>query len=286
MTELPILLPRVEDLATLPIRQLIQIKKLLEKYFASNGVNVALYKALKTKETREFKRKVKDTIKKQVLAVVQLDNVAQHFAVIKKQKKSDFFDEWTPFVDTFEGGAMTLFAFLVFSGEIGGQSALDKIKEGLTFDLVNKLIKEELGQRIGFLEKALDKTTQDWITESIEIGRRNGATALQIVKDIRGKLEKTAESRAEIITETELVTAMGIVEVEVYKRNGIRYVKWVTSEDERVCSICMGNEYAGEVKVGDEFPSGNASVPAHLLCRCLLLPVIPNDFGDIIWTGK
>lgn len=285
MMELPTLLPKVDDLSTLPIGQLEQIKLLLEKYFSTNGVNVALYKILKSEKVKEFKKRVEEAIKKQVLSVVQLDIIAELFGLIKKDD-SDLYDDWDSFLDTVEGSELFILSFLLYIGEYGGQVGINKLKKGSEFHLLNRSIKQRLADRIDFLGKALDKSTQNWITESILIGKRNGATALQIVKDIRNRLSSVAESRAEIITETEVMNAMNTVEMEVYRRNNIEYVKWIVTADERTCDICMANEYAGEVKVGDEFPSGHISPLAHIGCRCFLLPVIPKNFENIVWTGK
>ena len=293
MTALPTLLPRVEDLATLSDKQLLEIKVLLEKYFTSNGVNVALHNALKEKQTIEFRKKIIKAIKKQIDSVIKLDNIAESFSIMVKQEESDeekrkrkFFLDWIPFVDAIEGNELAIFSFLVFAGGLGGQSALDKIIKGEVFNLRNKGVKEMLGERVGYLSDALDKTTQNWIYDSIITGRKNGATALQIVKDIRSRLEKVVNARADIITETELINAMSVVEIETYKKNNIKFIKWITSEDEKVCGICMGNEQAGEVRVGEEFPSGQDSPPAHVSCRCFLLPIIPEGYEDVIWTGK
>ncbi len=49
-------------------------------------------------------------------------------------------------------------------------------------------------------------------------------------------------------------------------------VQWVSDSSHTVCSDCDDNTLAGAVTVGDAFPTGHLFAPAHLGCRCLLLP--------------
>ena len=47
---------------------------------------------------------------------------------------------------------------------------------------------------------------------------------------------------------------------------------WVCDPSHQSCSDCDDNTLAGAVPAGDAFPTGHASTPAHVGCRCLLLP--------------
>jgi DivIVA domain-containing protein len=49
-------------------------------------------------------------------------------------------------------------------------------------------------------------------------------------------------------------------------------VDWVADPTHAVCSDCDDNTLGGTVAVGDAFPTGHLFPPAHLGCRCLLLP--------------
>lgn len=66
-------------------------------------------------------------------------------------------------------------------------------------------------------------------------------------------------------------TADDVVEAiihEVYQRNGVEYVMWVTAHDSRVCIDCA-------VKDGKIYPFDKAPLPPmHYNCRCRLIPVI------------
>jgi DivIVA domain-containing protein len=49
-------------------------------------------------------------------------------------------------------------------------------------------------------------------------------------------------------------------------------VDWVADPMHDVCSDCDDNTLGGVVAVGDAFPTGHRFPPAHLGCRCILLP--------------
>ena len=49
-------------------------------------------------------------------------------------------------------------------------------------------------------------------------------------------------------------------------------VEWVADPAHAVCSDCDDNTLGGAVGAGDAFPTGHRFPPAHLGCRCILLP--------------
>jgi DivIVA domain-containing protein len=49
-------------------------------------------------------------------------------------------------------------------------------------------------------------------------------------------------------------------------------VQWTADPSHAVCADCDDNTLAGALSAGDAFPTGHVSPPAHLCCRCLLLP--------------
>jgi DivIVA domain-containing protein len=49
-------------------------------------------------------------------------------------------------------------------------------------------------------------------------------------------------------------------------------VQWVADPSHDVCADCDDNTLGGSLAAGDTFPTGHVSPPAHLGCRCLLLP--------------
>ena len=55
--------------------------------------------------------------------------------------------------------------------------------------------------------------------------------------------------------------------LEAYKNAGVKYVKWNTEEDEKVCEVCRPLD-------GKVFPIDKAPSKQHYSCRCWLSPVI------------
>lgn len=57
---------------------------------------------------------------------------------------------------------------------------------------------------------------------------------------------------------------------ETFKKNGIRRVRWITENDEKVCHICK--ERNGVVYDIDKIP-----IKPHYRCRCWIKPVLEKD---------
>ncbi len=47
---------------------------------------------------------------------------------------------------------------------------------------------------------------------------------------------------------------------------------WICDPTHQGCSDCDDNSLAGSVKAGEAFPTGHLCAPAHVGCRCILLP--------------
>ncbi len=78
--------------------------------------------------------------------------------------------------------------------------------------------------------------------------------------------------RAQMIAATEASRASTAGMVAYYRSAGIRWVRWVTRHDARVCPVCKKNEASGTHRLGTKFPSGDVAPPAHPNCRCYLVP--------------
>ncbi len=245
------------------LNQLRQLKHSLEKLLYAKGVNVAFYVASKQGKGRQFRDRVAETIKKQLLHAARLEVVSQIV-----HKSADSTEEtirriWLPFISSFPGGALGLMAFFSWAASLGEDTASKKL------DIpVDKTISidRQLKQRIQYLGNTIDKTGISWVKQAIEEGAKQGLTGIQIVQMIRGKIQDLAKQRGKLVWETELMTAMNLMEWEVYKRNGVGKVTWKTSHDEKTCPICVTNEVTGTINIGKTFPSGDAHPPAHSYC--------------------
>lgn len=62
--------------------------------------------------------------------------------------------------------------------------------------------------------------------------------------------------------------------IKAFKDAGFQYVRWVTEDDEKVCSVCAPRN--GVVYRIDELPE----IPAHWHCRCILVPATEEEYRE------
>lgn len=74
------------------------------------------------------------------------------------------------------------------------------------------------------------------------------------------------------ISLTELLLAAGLAVFGAYKRRQIPEVRWVIDPRSKVCPTCLTNSEYGPVRLGQAFPSGHTTTPAHNRCACSLQP--------------
>lgn len=289
MTKLTALL-QLEKLKTLSTPDLKSLYYRFQKYFYTAGYNIGFHTVILQKKSKDFKKQTSAAIEKQILNIAKADKL--YDLVRHKEKAVDknllllLGAIWLSFDKSINIGKLGILAYLLWVGEQGGQIALDKIVPDRVFDLKNPNIERQLLERTAFLISTVDKTTQKWVAQTIEEGLNNGWDVERIALYLKGEANKVAADRAGIITETEIMNALNLVEVETFDKNGIQMHKWITSADERVEELCLANEAAGAVKVGDIFPSGADQPPQHINCRCFLLPVLPEYLSGSVWTGQ
>lgn len=288
MTKLTVL-SQVGKIKTLSTPDLRSLYYRFQKYFYTAGYNIGFHTVITQKETKDFEKSVATAIEKQILHIANVDKL--YDLVRHREKAIDrnmlllLGAAWLAFDKSISIGKIGILAYLLWAGEQGGQIALDKIVPDRIFDLKDPNIERQFLERTAFLISTVDKTTQKWIVTTIEGGLENGLEMPKIAEYLKSEAKKIATERAGIITETELMNALNIVEVTTFEKNGIEKHKWITSADERVEELCLANEAAGAIDVGDIFPSGTENPPAHIACRCFLLPVLPEYLDNSVWTG-
>ncbi len=100
----------------------------------------------------------------------------------------------------------------------------------------------------------------------------------KIKNDILAALQEEAngagifsEARAELIARTEVTNAQVRGNFSTWVDSGVvKSVKWLTSEDEKVCPECDENDGV-VVELGKPFPNGDLYPGAHPRCRCVLI---------------
>jgi SPP1 gp7 family putative phage head morphogenesis protein len=132
----------------------------------------------------------------------------------------------------------------------------------------------------------VDKTTKKIISETVASGNSRGLGAEAIAKEVSGKFDDFAINRARKIARTEITRASNAAAQAAWTDSGlVKEKQWFTSLDERVSDICkplhgkvikLNEDYIqqGETWEGVKMDYEDVSAPpAHVNCRCTLLPV-------------
>lgn len=244
--------------------------------------------ALNSKASLNFKKELNKALTKQILEVAEVEKISGITKRLNKVSKNLLLMLgviWLSLDEAIDGGKDRIYDYMLWSGNKGGESALDKMIPFGEFNLKDKDLKDKLMDRVDFLVRTVDKTGMKLTAKIISDALDQKLSAVEITKYLREKAKAISQERAEMITDTETAYAMGLVETETFKRNGIKKHYWVVVEDERLCSFCMANEAAGAIAIGKEFPSGATAPPQHQSCRCFLLPVLPITIKGKVWMG-
>ena len=68
-------------------------------------------------------------------------------------------------------------------------------------------------------------------------------------------------------------TTVDKARVDTFKKNGIKYVRWVSEKDNRVCEVCKERD-------GKIYPIGNIPTKPHYRCRCWIEPLPKGSNGE------
>lgn len=91
----------------------------------------------------------------------------------------------------------------------------------------------------------------------------------QDIKKAIAKDFNISYSSADRLIRTETSKFYNSAAEDSYKAAGITEIEWLTEKDDRTCEIC------GPLN-GKRFPIGTKNAPAHVSCRCTILPVIED----------
>ncbi len=258
--------------------------------------NVGLDEAEEQKEFKTFQKRCEKTIKEQVDRAVTdkvIDDVLlliTKFAEVNANAVGYLTTVWFSFEEVFDElfGEDELDDFYQWAGTQGGQAGLDRLGIELVFLLRNDAVTEYLRDAKNLMIKSVDQTTKEQIVKIIQDGRDGMLTVFEIRQLIEKRFKDISEMRAEMIAQTELANAFNAVDYEVFKRNGVKTVRWVTVLDERVCPICQPLHNV-EVSIDGQFAFGGYRPPAHPRCRCFLEEKIEGvSVRDniLVWTGE
>ncbi|RMG79988.1 MAG: phage portal protein [Chloroflexi bacterium] len=97
------------------------------------------------------------------------------------------------------------------------------------------------------------------------------------LKEQQGGINTLASiERAAIIAQDIMTKTYADAVVSDWSRHGVRYIRWRTANDERVCPICVSlNNKVGGITTGIRGDDDVLyTIPAHVGCRCFYSPVI------------
>lgn len=95
-----------------------------------------------------------------------------------------------------------------------------------------------------------------------------GGAIKAVAAGIRNVL--TDHGRALTIAVTEITRGSSAGAVALYLLRGKPNGQWVLDPSSNVCPVCIRNAATGPVPLGQPYPSGDTSPPAHPRCRCSL----------------
>jgi hypothetical protein len=123
------------------------------------------------------------------------------------------------------------------------------------------------GQRL----KALPPTMT--VTTGLEPHRR--PHFYWLLEEPVGNMQAWTE-RQRAIADNEGIDAHGTARYQEAERKNYKFKTWVTSQNERVCPICTGNEAQGLIPIQQAFQNRSMYQPAHPNCRCAVNYVADN----------
>lgn len=104
----------------------------------------------------------------------------------------------------------------------------------------------------------------DKATAAVEQGLIQGWGTKKTASAIRKEAGATV-SHAEQIARTASLNATNTASKQVYQANKIKLVQWIATVDDRTCPYCSWRNF-------HVYELGKALVPAHVNCRCYLMP--------------
>lgn len=126
------------------------------------------------------------------------------------------------------------------------------------------------------------EATRSMLRATIASGIENNLST----KDIGELIEENyafSEDRAQLIAATEITSANSMGALASYEEaaaEGVSVKKsWLILED--ACDICQENADAGAIDLDEEFPSGDMAPGAHPNCRCVLVPEVEDESGNV-----
>lgn len=118
------------------------------------------------------------------------------------------------------------------------------------------------------LTGGLAQTSIEELQTAIADAYLKGGGYDEIVQVIKDKFDGFSDSRAGMIAQTEVNDAYNQGRYEMASSLGFNRKSWEV--DAMPCLVCIANELAGWIEIGETFPSGDDAPTAHPNCYCSL----------------
>lgn len=120
------------------------------------------------------------------------------------------------------------------------------------------------GKRIGWILETRLKRLERVLMAAL----RDGVSVDELAAQISAILESLTS--ALLVTGTETQWAQQQAALAAYRAAGVKWLRWISMNDGRVCGNCLKNQAQGPVRLGKRFASGAKAPPQHPRCRCHL----------------
>lgn len=128
---------------------------------------------------------------------------------------------------------------------------------------------------------AITESTRTMVRDTIAGGLADNIGSDAIIEMLQEGYAFSPE-RAEMVSRTEIAMANSDAAMGSYREasaDGVQLRKeWILGP--APCEVCQENADAGPIELGDMFPSGDDTVPAHPNCECAVVGIVEDEAGN------
>jgi HK97 family phage portal protein len=200
----------------------------------------------------------------------------------KSIKKKDFVDDFYYDEESAADGMVEI-SMPFLEEAIAKESALAYSLVGLRGSLLtnqNQAVKDFLKTRTDFLGKSTSNTTKEAVEGILHDWAETGGSVGDLRSSLRDYFNGAESNRVDMIARTEISTATGFAQQEVYSETGAIAKEWVTAGDEITCEDCADLD-GEQVDIDESFSDGEDAPPDHPDCRCDIVPIYYEEHRSV-----
>ena len=145
-----------------------------------------------------------------------------------------------------------------------------------SFDVSNPKVVSWIKKKVGMLIKEIPETTLDKLRRTLAEGVDAGESIHKLASRISSVYEEAKGYRSVRIARTETITASNQGALQAYDQSGVVEKKeWLPAGD--ACEICLDIVNDGAIGLHENFSGGFDCPPAHVNCRCTILPILERE---------